>query len=395
MSLVSARLSLAFSCLGHASSHLFQPIFYVAVLALEPELGMTHGEAIALIVAGNVLMGAGAPLAGWLGDRWRATGMMVVFFFGTGGAMVATGFAETPLAIALWLAVTGLFASIYHPVGFAWVASNAVKQGTAFGINAIFGSLGNAIAALGAGALIAAWSWRAAFIVPGAVVAAIGAAFLAVVVRGLIVEPRADRVATKPASRDDMVRAFVALSFTMFCAGMIYSATQPALPKLFSERLGDVGVLGVSATVAGVYFIAGFMQLIAGLLIDRFDARNVYVWSFLAQVPILLLVAVTAGAPLAALVLGMVVFNIVSGPAENVLVTRYSPRRWRGLAFGLKFILSFGLAGLGVVMEGTLYDLTGGFYWLFVVMAGFAVAGWVSGLWLPGRGAARVPAPAE
>jgi hypothetical protein len=45
----TARVALAFSCLGHAYSHLFAPIFYVVVLALEHEFMLTHGAAVALI----------------------------------------------------------------------------------------------------------------------------------------------------------------------------------------------------------------------------------------------------------------------------------------------------------------------------------------------------------
>jgi MFS transporter, FSR family, fosmidomycin resistance protein len=51
----TARVALAFSCLGHAYSHLFAPIFYVVVLTLEHEFTLTHGAAVALIVVGNVL----------------------------------------------------------------------------------------------------------------------------------------------------------------------------------------------------------------------------------------------------------------------------------------------------------------------------------------------------
>ena len=76
----AARLALAFSCFGHAFSHLFAPIFYVVVLTLEHEYALTHGEAVALIVVGNVLYGVAAPFAGWLGDRWSTTGMVGLFF---------------------------------------------------------------------------------------------------------------------------------------------------------------------------------------------------------------------------------------------------------------------------------------------------------------------------
>ena len=127
---------MAFSCLGHAYSHLFAPIFYVVVLTLEHEFALTHGSAVALIVLGNVLYGVAAPFASWLGDRWSTTGMVGLFFLGTGVGMAATGLARSPLEIAIGLAITGLFASIYHPVGIAWLVRNARSRGKAFGSTA-------------------------------------------------------------------------------------------------------------------------------------------------------------------------------------------------------------------------------------------------------------------
>jgi FSR family fosmidomycin resistance protein-like MFS transporter len=174
----SSRVSMGFACIGHTYSHLFQPIFYVVVLALEKDLGMTHGQTVVLIVAGGILFGLAAPLAGWLGDRWSATGMMGFFFVGTGGAMIMTGTAETPLMISVWLAVTGTFAAIYHPVGIAWLVRIAKRTGLALGINGVFGGLGPASATLAAGALIDIYGWRAAFIVPGCIVALTAVLFL-------------------------------------------------------------------------------------------------------------------------------------------------------------------------------------------------------------------------
>ena len=62
----SARLSLIFSSIGHTFSHLFQPLYYVAVLSLEGELGLTHGEAIQLAVLGGVLL-----FVAWNMGEWR------------------------------------------------------------------------------------------------------------------------------------------------------------------------------------------------------------------------------------------------------------------------------------------------------------------------------------
>ena len=136
------------------------------VLVLEAKWDMSYGNLLSLSLAGFVLFGLGALPAGWLGDRWNAEHMMVIFFVGTGGAAIATGLTDGPVALALGLAAIGLFGSIYHPVGTAWLVRNAVNRGRALGWNGISGGMGLAAAPFIAGALAQTISWRAAFIVP-------------------------------------------------------------------------------------------------------------------------------------------------------------------------------------------------------------------------------------
>lgn len=397
--MTSARFALGFSCVGHSYAHLFAPIFFVAVLALEKDLGLTHGEAVALIVVGNALFGFGAPLAGWLGDRWKATGMMSLFFLGTGTGMIATGLARTPFEIALGLSVTGLFASIYHPVGLAWLVRNAVNRGTALGINNMFGGFGPAAAALMTGALIDWAGWHAAFLWPGVAVLATGVLFMILVARGVIVESAADRRPDAPVSRGDATRALTIMFFSILCTSLIYQATQPAVPKLFSERVmgTEGGLLGVSALVAGVYALSGLLQFAYGRISDTFSPNRVYTIGFLIQAPILLLAGVLDGAPLVAVAFLMLFVNAGSTTAENMLFTRYTPSRWRSLAFGMKFIVALGIATIGVRIEGWLYDATGGFRTLFTLLAGIALAGVVISLLIPAakESPKPVPQPAE
>ncbi|MBT4218978.1 MAG: MFS transporter [Rhodospirillaceae bacterium] len=394
----SARLSLGFSCVGHSYAHLFAPIFYVVALSLEQDLSLSHGEVIALIVAGNVLYGVAAPLAGWLGDKWSSTGMMGLFFVGTGAGMVLTGMSSSPMMIALALAMTGLFSSIYHPVGIAWLVRHAVNRGTALGINGVFGGIGPGVAALSAGFLIDRFNWQVAFIAPGILLLITGGLFYWLIGRGAIVENRVDRKQDAPTTRRDMIRAFLVLAVTMLCTGLIYQATQAALPKVFSERLTDLtndGVFGISVLVAVVYFFAGGVQILAGKLADKYPLKFVYMGAFMLQVPFLALAGSFSGASLMAVALIMVSVNTGALPAENSLVARYAPAQWRGLAFGLKFILAFGVSGFGVLMEGKLYDATGGFYWLFVVLACIAVVAATAGMLLPNEKPQSVEVAAE
>src|SRR6516165_5719661 len=138
----SADLALVFSSVGHFFAHLLMLLYPTVVLVLEGRWGLSYGDLLSLSLCGFVLFGLGALPAGWLGDRWSAERMMVVFFVGTGGAAIAAGLAGSPITLALGLAAIGLFGSIYHPVGTAWLIRNAANRGRAFGWNGISGSIG-------------------------------------------------------------------------------------------------------------------------------------------------------------------------------------------------------------------------------------------------------------
>jgi len=369
-----ARTALSFSCIGHLYAHVFEPIFYIVALVLPGELGLPYEEVLTLIVAAKLLYGILAPGAGWLGDRWSTTGMMAVFFLGLGSSAVAVGLSTTPFSLAVALAATGLFGSIYHPVGISWLLRNAVDKGKAIGVNGVFGGVGPAVAGLVAGAAIETVGWRAAFILPGLAVILTGLAFLRAVKRGSVVETKADRAPPPPPCKDDTWRAGLVLSVTMLGAGLIYQATQPALPKLFAERLGDgMGVGAAALAVTVVYLVAGLTQIAAGHLADRYPAKKVYVLAALAQAPLLLVMAWVSGLPLVALALLAVACNMAAIPAENLLLNRYTPAKWRGTALGMKFVLSFGVSGLAVPLVSVIHGWTGGFHTLLVALAGTAL----------------------
>ena len=391
----SARASLAFSCAGHAYAHIFEPIFFIAALVLPAEMGLTYEEVLALIVAGKLLYGLLAPLAGWLGDRWSTVGMMAVYFLGLGAAAVGVGFAQGPWMLAATLGLMGLFGSIYHPVGIAWLIRNAEDKGKAIGLNGVFGGIGPALAGLVAGGLIAVSGWRAAFIVPGVVVMATGLLFLVMLARGVVVETKGDRKPEPAASRGDTMRAGIVLSMTMLCAGLVYQATLPALPKLFAERLGDAGIWAAAGGVTVVYLLAGLTQILSGHLADRLSPKRIYVVVAAAQVPLLLGVAYATGLGLVAVAVLAVSFNMAAIPAENLLLSRYTPAKWRGTAFGLKFVLSFGVSGLGVPLVSVMRGATGGFEALFVLLAVSAALVALAASQLPPERVAGAEVPAE
>ena len=93
MSPASTRLSLGFSCIGHAFMHVLSALYLTVVLGLERDWAIGYDELIRLWTIGSLMIGVGAPLAGWLGDRWSDAKMMVVFFLLTGAGSIASGLA--------------------------------------------------------------------------------------------------------------------------------------------------------------------------------------------------------------------------------------------------------------------------------------------------------------
>ena len=397
MSAISSRLPLVFSCLGHTYMHLFTAFYFVIALTLEDAWRLEYHELIELWTLGALLVGVAALPAGWLADRWSASGMMVVYFLGLGAAGILCGLVDGPTAMFIGLAALGLAAAIYHPVGIAWLVRNARARGRALGINGAVGGLGVAGAGLAAGGLIDLFGWRAAFIVPGVISLATGLALLACLRSGRIVEaPPAPRSEAPAPSRGAVLRVYGVLLLTMLIMGILFQATQISVPKVFDLRLRDIageGALGIGAIVALVYTVGSVTQLVGGFMADRFPLKPLYAGCFLLQVPVLAGIAIFGGLPLVALVAATVFLTAAPLPAENMLLARFTPQRHHSLAYGVKFVLAFGTGPVSILLVSRVHERTGEFTWLYVALAAAALLAALAALLLPGEASHR-PAPA-
>ncbi len=383
---LSARLSIGFCYVGHTFMHTLSALFLTVVLALEASWHMSYDDLIRLWTVGSLLIGVGAPLAGWLGDRWSESKMMVAFFLLTGGGSIAAGLASTPTALTCALALLGLGASIYHPVGMSWLIKNAHNPGTALGYQGLFGSVGVAGAAVVAGTLTDLIDWRAAFIIPGALCVAMGVALAVGIAFGIIRDRQIDvRPQPKP-NRADAIRAFLVLSVTMAVGGLIWNSVMVAMPKWFDDRLASLvgdSTLGIGGLVTVIYLVGALPQLWGGRLADRFHTKGLYATCLLLQMPLLALAASLAGSPVLVLAVMMVSCQNLQIPVENLLLARFTPDRYRGLAYGAKFILTFGVGPLAVQLVALSYHVTGGFQGLFLLLAGLAFTAFLASLLLP------------
>ncbi|PPR77984.1 MAG: hypothetical protein CFH01_01240 [Alphaproteobacteria bacterium MarineAlpha2_Bin1] len=376
------KLTLLVASIAHSFSHMFMLLYATVVLVINKEFNLTYSELQWLSVPGFVMFGLAAFPAGWLGDRWSATGMLVIFFIGLGFAAILTGFANDKVTLLVGLTLIGTFGAIYHPVGIAWLVKHSKNRGRALGINGVFGNIGTASAAIIAGFLADFFGWRYAFFVPGIISLFFGFVLLYIIYKGFLNDVATDAVSNPDTSTRDVKRAFFALFITVIMVGLIFQSTSVGLPKIFSDRL-DIGsgAFGPGALVALVYFLAAGAQLIGGEAADRYPQKRVYLYAQLFQIPIVLIAFITVNYGLVLLAVLMVSLNMGAQPVENALVAKYTPTQWRSRMYGIKFVLTLGVTSVGVVLVPVLSGLMGSLDLLFIAIAFFAFIAFF-GAWL-------------
>jgi MFS family permease len=380
----SGLVTLIFSGVAHAYSHLFTLLYATVVLRLEREWGLPYADLFALGIPMTVLFGLGVLPSGWLADRWGSPGMIAIFFFGVGTASVATGMADSPLGLGIGLSFIGLFASIYHPVGIPWLLKNAANRGRALGIIGVAGTAGLAGAGIVAGFLGDKFGWRSAFWIPGTICILTGVLFLAALRVGLIHEAENDVVPHPEPRPTDRQRAFIALVLSVLFTGLVYQTISFALPKIFSDRIGpEHGLAEVGVMVTVVYGLAAVAQIIGGELMDRYRIKWFYVGAQLLQFPALAMAFGLSGPLLVAAMTLAVSFNVISQPVEDILIARHAPLSWRGRAFGIKFVLVFFVSSAGVAMIPVVHVLTGSLDFLFLILGACALGGICAGVAFP------------
>ena len=386
---------------GHLMTHLYMLVFPSLVTPLREELGLGLGEAVELAFFGYLVYGLGALPAGLITDRWRARWMLAICLSIAGLGAVLAGMSGTPAALTLSLGLVGLGASIYHPTGMALISRTFSKRrGRALGINGVFGNIGLAGAPFITGMLTASFGWRAAYWILG-VPGVVGG--LLVAITPIDETPTAEaREEARSAQPDGVWPYFLLLCVAMTLGGLAYRGSSLVMPSYFElkatfltplasrtvELLGGSGAKTAAATTLTslVYLMGVVGQLIGGRIADRYDLRLGYLFFHAATLPALVVMVVATEVPLLLAAMTYVLFSLGMQPIENSLVAKLTPASWRSTAYGLKFILTFGVGSLAVVLVGRLPS-TDSLPWVFVVVAclELALVAAAATLWLSSR----------
>ena len=365
-----SKLTVTYAALGHLLMHMFAAFYFVIVLAIEDDWKLSYDELLNLWFLGSLLVGLGALPAGWISDRWSRSGMIAIMFIGLGISSLLCGLSGNKVSLFISLSLLGLFCAIYHPAGISWVVNTSKETGKALGFNNIFGGVGIGLGALFAGVLIEQFNWQAAFMLPGLISLVVGLSLTYHLKSGKISLKNisSEQFKDNP-EKNQMLKIAIIMLLSITCLSFVYQILQTSLPKAIDIRLTDsldLSTSDIGYIVAAIYIVSGLMNYVGGILTDKYSEKLIYSIGIVGQGLLLLLIVSLSNYWLIAISLAIVAFNSSILPAENLLLAKFSPEKYQSLVYGIKFIVSFTVGPIALIMISRSYDLTGEFGLLYL-----------------------------
>lgn len=357
--------------------------FYTAGLFIKPmaaEFGWTRGEASASAISfmiGNTLA---LPVAGRLVDRYGEVRVAFLSGLALGIAFAFLGFLTAGLAsfllLVLILTVTsaGSNAVSYNRL---IVRKFRAQRGVALGLALTGTAIGAAAIPPFLAPFIAEHGWRPAYYL-----LAVGAIVLTAIAALTLREQKVGSTATDQAGLVSWreicsERAFYSISAMIFLSATAVLGTTLHIVPMLTDGGMSIAAAGATASALGISVILG--RVVAGYFLDRWDAG----W-----VTFILLTLAAAGALMlwtnapelilpGAILIGFGVGT--EGDLLAYLLGRRFPVRSFGTVYGMIFgVHAFG-AGVGGLLAGAMFDLTGGYgTWLLFAAAALCAAGLIA-----------------
>jgi len=378
--------------LGHGLTHWYPSTFYLLLPIIGNELGLTYSQ-IGLIMTCQYIAGAVANVPGGiLVDTVGRKGvLMAVSLFWVGFPYLLMGFAHGYLMLLACVALVGFGNSLWHPTAIPTLARRyPERKGLVLSLHGMGGNVGDALAPLAIGALLAVFSWREVVILnvmPGLVMSLLILAFLGTMRLG----PKPKAGAEKAQSLGDYFRGVPALfrnkGLVLLTASSAFrSMTQNSLltflPLYLAREMG-YSVFWVGASMFALQ-AAGFAATpIAGHLSDRMGRRSIMMTSML-MTGVVLAFMTFAGKSHAFIafvaVLGFFLYAI--RPVMQAWLLESTPKNMGGTSIGILFGAQALGSSVAPLIAGVVADRFG-LLAVFWFLAGTIIVANLFIFWMP------------
>src|SRR5215831_15325119 len=366
--------------LGHALTHWYPATFYLLLPIIGKELGLSFSQ-IGLIMTCQYIAGAVANIPGGvLVDTVGRKGvLMATSLFWVGFPYLLMGFAHSYLMLLGCVALVGFGNSLWHPTAIPTLARRfPERKGLVLSLHGMGGNLGDALAPIAVGSLLAVLSWRQVVVInviPGLVMSLLILVFLGTLRIG---SKRKEKVADdkRVQSLGDYFRGVPVLFkkrglIVLTLSGAFRSMTQNALLTFLPIYLAFQMHYPPFWVGAGMFALqaAGFAASpVAGHLSDRMGRRSVMV-SSMAMTAVVLVFMAVAGKSQAFIIfiaiLGFFLYAI--RPVMQAWLLETTPKNMGGTSIGILFgaqALGASIAPLLGGMVADRYGLTMTFWFL-------------------------------
>jgi FSR family fosmidomycin resistance protein-like MFS transporter len=358
--------------IGHSLTHWYPATFYLLLPLIGNELGLSYLQ-IGSILTTQAMAGAISNIPGGLfvDSVGRKGLLMAVSLFWIGAPYLLMGFSHDYWLLLTCAALVGIGNNLWHPTAIPLLAQRYPdRKGLVVSIHGMGGNVGDALAPLVAGALLAVLSWREVVIIN--VIPGILMSVVLLVMLGRTLNTDGPAVTGKaPAPKRtlaDTLRDFKPLlanrTLIFLCASSVFrSMTHGGLLTFLPLYLAtDMGYspLWIGACMAALQ-TAGFIACpIAGHLSDKMGRRQI-VMSSMAMTAVIIVAMIVAGGSSAFVFfvafLGFFFFSIRA--VLQAWLLDATPSNMGGSSIGVLFaIQSFGSA-LGPLICGLIADRYG------------------------------------
>ncbi|MAK96378.1 MAG: MFS transporter [Euryarchaeota archaeon] len=372
--------------ISHFLDHFIMLIFAKAAYDAGKYFGLSYDEIIVYGTLSFVFFGAFAPLASYLADKFSRALLMVIYHFGIAVASIIAGISSSLFILSLSLAIIGIFASIYHPVGTAMLLAKNERTGFRLGINGVYGNMGVAAAPLVLGTILLFGDWRTCFIIPGIFCLIYGIIFFA----ALENNPSLKQTELTQLNRSfakNWQWALASISISTLAGGFIFGAMTFIIPRYFEIYLIDIStsVAVTGALAAAVYACASFSQIVVGKLIDIYSPKIILLYTAVGQIIFIFFASALHNWYLFFISLVAICFVFGQIPINDAILSRYIPDEKRGKILSIKFLLNLCVGAAVLPISSLLMQNGYEFNTIFILMGGMAVFILLAALILPNQ----------
>lgn len=368
-------------CLGHTFTHWYSASFYILLPYITLELGLSVAQAGALVtvmfIAKTLI---GMPIGAITDMTSRKNLLMAISLLLSGIPFLFMGLSHAYWLIMLLVIIMGIGNEMWHPASFATLSSRfPVQKGVVFGLHGMAANLGDLLAPIIIGGLIATIAWREVVfwnVAPGIIVSII----ILILLRKVAEDKKQTQQQDDTVTISDYIKSFkqviqnktvLLLALASGFRSMAQTGLMTFLPLYLALDM-ELSPLWVGVYVSILQGGGLLSAPIVGAVSDKYGARKVVnAGMILTSVMVLVMTLIQINWLLVGSIAVIGFFLYALRPVMHAWAMETTPDEMAGTTTSLVFTSQALMASVSPMIGGFLADMygfTAAFYFIAAVI---------------------------